>query len=83
MEQNEKDGRKTYQEFEFVVEAMTAEQANELMDLVLDYVEFHGLSMGGGCHPTTDLDYPPFLGTIEAVKFWLVRLWKKVHHGQA
>ncbi len=71
-----------YQEFEFVVEEMTADQADELMDRILDYVESKGLSMGGGCQATTDLDYPPFLVVIEAITFRLVRLWKRIHrHG--
>jgi len=71
-----------YQEFEFVVEDMNEAQANELFDLILGYVEEHGLSMGGGCYPTTDLDYPSFLFTIERFASWLVRIWKKVHHGE-
>ncbi len=75
--------QKTYQEFVFVVEEMTAGQADKLMHVILKHVESQGLFMGGGCQPTTDLDYPPFLFALERFEAWLVRIWKKVHHGQA
>lgn len=46
-----------YKEFSFVVEEMTDEQAEQLLEEIIDFVEKHGLSMGGGYRPTTDADY--------------------------
>jgi hypothetical protein len=47
-----------YQHFDFVVEEMSACQAYDLMQVILEHVEALGLSLGGGVHQTTDADYP-------------------------
>lgn len=49
---------KTYQHFDFVVEDMTEEQAQALMRTIVSIAETLGLYVGGGCHPTSDADYP-------------------------
>ena len=46
-----------YIEFSFVVEQMTEEQANKLLNEIISKVEALGLKMAGGIHPTTDADY--------------------------
>lgn len=51
---------KQYQEFVFVVEDMSDEQAAKLMKLILDVVEVMDLRLGGGYHPATDADFPDF-----------------------
>lgn len=48
---------KHYQEFNFVVEDMPPETANKLLDIIVSFVESHGLTLGGGFNPTTDSDY--------------------------
>lgn len=48
---------KKYYEFEFTVEDMTPAEAEELMTFIVRHCEGLGLSVGGGCHPTTDDDY--------------------------
>jgi hypothetical protein len=70
-----------YYDFDFAVEEMTGAQANELVDLILDYVEAHDLYMAGGPRATTDLDYPPFLGIIDRFTAWTIRIWKWAHNG--
>ncbi|HEY5573889.1 MAG TPA: hypothetical protein VIK64_12790 [Anaerolineales bacterium] len=46
-----------YMEFSFLVEAMTEEQADELLDEIISKVEALGLKMAGGFNLTTDADY--------------------------
>lgn len=70
-----------YQEFEFTVEGMSEAQADELLGLILDYVEAKDLKMGGGHRSTTDADYPWFLIPIERAAHWLVQAWKAVWNG--
>lgn len=47
-----------YQRFQFVVEGMDPEQAEKLMDIIISYVESHGLFVGGGYSAATDADFP-------------------------
>jgi len=47
-----------YQEFRFVVEDMSEEQAQALMRTIVSIAETLGLNVGGGYHQTTDTDYP-------------------------
>lgn len=70
-----------YQQFEFVVEEMTAEQALALFENIIDQVEGMGLQMGGGVYPTSDFDYelPWYLRLIERIQVHLIRARKRAH----
>lgn len=56
-----------YQHFDFVVEEMTEDQANDLLDVILAFAEAHGLSLGGGFHQTSDADYPEVVSDVQEV----------------
>jgi hypothetical protein len=47
-----------YQEFNFTIENMTMDQADELLNLIIQWAEERDLSVAGGFHQTTDDDYP-------------------------
>jgi len=46
-----------YKHFEFVVEQMTDEQADSLLEFIERYVQANRLSMSGGFISTADADY--------------------------
>jgi len=46
-----------YQDFRFIVEHMTVEQAQQLLEYINEHVADLGLVMSGGFRPTTDADY--------------------------
>ena len=42
--------------FEFTIEGMTEDQADKLLDHIVEFVESEGLEMGGGVHFQEDDD---------------------------